>query len=161
MISSSAADGGRPNLLSDALVLDAWRAYFETGQQVVNRMESELKEDTGLNLGDYNLLLLLVEAPARTLRMSELADGLVFSAPRLNYRVGVLEERGWVVKAPCAEDRRAHNVTLTDEGWQEFRRAGALHRRHIEKYFDAALEPGDAEHVLRISRALQERLRRG
>ncbi|GAA4284865.1 MarR family winged helix-turn-helix transcriptional regulator [Brevibacterium daeguense] len=162
MTSSSAAEAGeavgRLNLLADSLVLDAWREYFETAQRLTTRLDAELKSGTGLSLSDYNLLLVLVEAPNRTLRMSVLADRLVFSAPRLNYRIGVLEEKGWVVKSASPDDRRAHLVTLTDEGFRRFLGAGRVHRAHIEKFFESALQPGDAEHILRISAAIDSNL---
>lgn len=160
-VGGGAAAGGAgtgPNLLAEAGVLDAWRSYLETSQRLIGYLDTELRAETGLGLSDYNLLLLLVEAPARTLRMSVLAERLVFSAPRLNYRIGVLEKKGWVVKSACPQDGRAHLITLTDAGWEEFRAAGRVHRGHIGAVFEDALAPGDAADLLRITRAIGERL---
>ena len=158
MTSSSAPEATRPNLLAEAGVLNAWRSHFETSQRLVGLLDAELRREVGFGLSDYNLLLLLVEAPARTLRMSVLADRLVFSAPRLTYRIGLLENKGWVVKSACPQDGRAHLITLTDAGWDEFRAAGRIHRAHIAEHFEKALAPGDAEHLLRISRSIAARL---
>lgn len=160
-VGGAAAAGGPaagPNLLAEAEVLEAWRSYLETSQRLIGHLDTELRVETGLGLSDYNLLLLLVEAPARTLRMSVLAERLVFSAPRLNYRIGVLEKKGWVVKSACPQDGRAHLITLTDAGWEEFRAAGRVHRGHIGAVFEDALAPGDAADLLRITRAIGQRL---
>ncbi|MGW9826859.1 winged helix-turn-helix transcriptional regulator [Brevibacterium sp. CS2] len=156
--SAGEVPGAGPNLLAEAGVLDAWRSYLETSQRLIGHLDTELRSATGLGLSDYNLLLLLVEAPARTLRMSVLAERLVFSAPRLNYRIGVLEKKGWVVKSACPQDGRAHLITLTDAGWDEFRAAGRVHRAHIGEVFEDALAPGDAAVLLRITRAIADRL---
>ncbi|GAA2012430.1 MarR family winged helix-turn-helix transcriptional regulator [Brevibacterium samyangense] len=145
---------GHPGLLAETAVLDAWRAYFETGQRLTTRIEEELKKQAGLTLSDFNLLLLLVEAPERRLRMNVLAQRLVFSAPRLTYRVQVLEDRGWVVKRPCPDDGRAHHVELTDDGLRVYLRAGSVQRGLIARFFEQALGPGDAEALHRISTAL-------
>ncbi|WP_349827488.1 MarR family winged helix-turn-helix transcriptional regulator [Brevibacterium litoralis] len=149
---------GQSGLLGETAVLDAWRAYFETGQRLVDRIEDELKAETGMTLSDFNLLLVLVEAPDRRLRMNELARRIVFSAPRLTYRVQVLGKKGWVEKQDCPEDKRAHYVALTPHGMEEYLRAGAVQRRLIGRYFESALGPGDAAEVQRISRAIADRL---
>jgi len=46
-------------------------------------LDEGLRADNGLTLTDYHLLLLLAEAPRHRLRMSELADRMVFSRSRI------------------------------------------------------------------------------
>ncbi|WP_413230798.1 hypothetical protein [Micrococcus luteus] len=41
----------------------AWRAYFEATQMLTEVLERRLKQDCGMSLADYNLLLLLYESP--------------------------------------------------------------------------------------------------
>lgn len=138
------------DLLGEASALDAWRLYFETSQRVAARLGAALKDDAGMDLPEYNLLLVLAEEPGRRLRMSVLADRLVFSVPRLSYRVGVLVERGWVRKEPCPDDGRAHDVTLTEDGFHALVRAGRGHRAQIRQVFDAVLDADDITALARI-----------
>ncbi|WP_166972887.1 MarR family winged helix-turn-helix transcriptional regulator [Brevibacterium atlanticum] len=119
----------------ETLAQNAWRTYFETSQRIRQALEVQLKDDAGLTVSDYNTLLLLWEAPERTLTMSALAKKLVFSPSRLNYRIKVLVDSGLVTKAPCPEDGRAHNVALTEAGARAFLAAGAQHRAYVDEIF--------------------------
>lgn len=62
---------------------DAWQLYFETTAQLTARIEERLKAH-GCSLMDYQVLLLLYNAPERRMRMGELAHRLVFSPSRLS-----------------------------------------------------------------------------
>lgn len=119
--------------------LEAWRAYFETSQLITAQLDASLREHSGLDLGDYNILLVLAEAPQHTLRMSVLARCVVFSVPRLSHRIGVLVGRGWVSKVPCPDDRRASNIVLTDPGREVFAQAARRHREDVRAVFDDVL----------------------
>ena len=130
--------------------MEAWRLYFETSQRVMARLGAALKDDAGMDFADYNLLMVLAEAPQRTLRMTVLAEKIVFSVPRLSYRIGVLVDRGWVLKEACAEDRRVHNIILTDAGTAALVAAGRDHRAQIHEVFDARLSTDDIDDLARI-----------
>ncbi|MCQ9367549.1 MarR family transcriptional regulator [Brevibacterium sp. 91QC2O2] len=147
------------NLLRDP-TMDAWGAWFVTAARLQTELDARLKRDAGISLVDFNMLMALAEAPAHTLRMSELASAIAFSAPRLNYRVAQAVEAGWVLKTACAEDKRAHNVTLRQPGMEVFVRAGRMHREQIRQVFDPVLHPGDAEVLVRVSREVEGRLGR-
>lgn len=134
----------------DALAQNAWRTYFETSQRVRQYLETELKADSGLAVSDYNTLLLLWEAPERTLTMSALAKRLVFSPSRLNYRIKVLEDAGLVTKAVCPDDARAHNIALTDSGAEAFLAAGRRHRQTIDEVFLSQVSDDELEVIGRV-----------
>ncbi len=53
----------------------AWRTYFETSQRLRQVLDDRLKEQAGLSVSDYNALLLLWEAPERTLTMGHWPNG--------------------------------------------------------------------------------------
>lgn len=144
----------------EALAQNAWRTYFETSQRVRQALEAQLKNDAGLTVSDYNTLLLLWEAPERTLTMSALARKLVFSPSRLNYRIKVLEDSGLVTKTPCPEDGRAHNVALTEAGAQAFLAAGSQHKDYVDEIFFEHVSDEELEILqsvfARIGRALPQ-----
>jgi DNA-binding MarR family transcriptional regulator len=112
-----------------------WRAYFESSARLQTTLDRELRAATGLNLIDYNVLLVLEEAPGRRLRMGELADALVFSPSRLTYQVTSMEQRGLVRREPCPEDRRGMTAVLTHAGHAAFENAWRHHRRGVEEHF--------------------------
>jgi DNA-binding MarR family transcriptional regulator len=94
----------------------AWRGYLAVLRHVTTSIDRQLHEEAGLPHGYYQILAMLSEAEGRTLRMSQLAEVTMTSQSRISHAVKALEERGWVRRAPCAEDRRGQIATLTDEG---------------------------------------------
>ncbi|TFI41554.1 MarR family transcriptional regulator, partial [Micrococcus endophyticus] len=84
-------------------------------------LERGLKKNSGMSLADYNLLLLLYEAPEGRLRMGELASGMVFSPSRITYQVKTLVARGLIERRAAECDRRGFEAVLTDEGRTAFR----------------------------------------
>lgn len=135
---------------SEVKAQQAWRLYFETTQRISRALESELKVQAGLVMSDYNTLLVLWEAPEHTVTMSVLARKLVFSPSRLNYRIKVLEDAGLVSKKGCADDKRAHNVTLTAKGAEVFLAAGRLHKKHIDEVFLSHVSDEEIEVLGRV-----------
>jgi len=113
----------------------AFRVYFETTARLLDRLEKRLKQQLGLTLSEYNMLLLLSEAPEGQMRMGQLADAIVFSPSRLTYQVKVLSERGLVKRVKCPDDGRAWQAELTSEGRTMFRRASIIHARGVKKLF--------------------------
>jgi DNA-binding MarR family transcriptional regulator len=128
----------------------AWRAYFEATALLQDRLDRTLKDEAGLHLADYNLLLLLSEAPEGRLRMGELARLMVFSPSRVTYQVKTLEQRGLVERCAAATDRRGAEAVITDAGRHAFRKAAALHSRQVKDLFLDRLEAGEDETVLRV-----------
>lgn len=113
----------------------AFRVYFETTARLLDRLEKRLKQQVGLTLSEYNMLLLLSEAPQGQMRMGQLADAIVFSPSRLTYQVKVLTDRGLVNKVKCPDDGRAWQVGLTAEGRTMFRRASVIHAKGVKQIF--------------------------
>ena len=144
----------------DALAQRAWRLYFETSQRIRQNLEADLKDQAGLSVSDYNTLLLLWEAPERTLTMSVLAKKLVFSPSRLNYRIKVLEDAGLVTKTECPEDRRAHNVALTQTGATMFLNIGQRHRETIDAVFLSHVDDEELEVIERVFARIDQELPR-
>lgn len=113
----------------------AFRMYFETTARLLDRLEKRLKHHMGLTLSEYNMLLLLAEAPDGLMRMGQLAEAIVFSPSRLTYQVKVLTDRGLVNRLKCPDDGRAWQVELTAEGRTLFRRASVFHAKSVKQLF--------------------------
>ena len=137
-------------MTDQTLLLDAWRQYFETSAALTNTLDQHLEQHSGLSLGDYNILLALMESPPQRLRMGELAQRIIFSASRLSYRIRGHESRGWVSLVPDEADGRSRWVQLTPEGKRVFLRAAKAHQVFVHEHFTAKLDEEDAETLLRV-----------
>jgi DNA-binding MarR family transcriptional regulator len=105
----------------------AWRDFLDVTRLLMERLNRQLVEDSGMSLAEYEVLVQVSEAPDRRLRMSELADLVVNSRSRLTHTVRRLEERGWVAREDCAEDRRGILCVLLDEGYAVLQAAAPGH----------------------------------
>ncbi|VTR78161.1 MULTISPECIES: MarR family winged helix-turn-helix transcriptional regulator [Cellulomonas] len=119
----------------------AWRAYRDGTARLLDVLAHELEQDSGLSLGEYEVLVRLSEAPGRTLRMSELAGELAHSRSRLTHTVRRMEAAGLVERAPCLEDARGVNCTMTEAGWQRLVAAAPSHVESVRRHLVDVLSP--------------------
>src|ERR1700754_2847826 len=96
--------------------LATWRAFLNAHAHVTRRIGRDLA-DAGLpDLGWYDLLWPPSRAPARPLRVNELAREVVLSPTAMSRFVDRAEAAGVVRREPDPADRRALQVALTDDG---------------------------------------------
>lgn len=136
----------------------AWRTYWVTTARLMTRLESTLKTELDLHLGDYNLMLLLTESESGCMRMGELAEAMVFSPSRLTYQVKILESRGLVRRERSNSDARSWVASLTKEGRRTFRKAAVLHVHDIETYFTGTISDDEALTIDNVFTRIQDQL---
>src|SRR4051794_5812496 len=96
--------------------LGAYFALIEVVGLLRHRVEQQLREAGNLSYVQFQLLARLGDSPTGSHRMTDLADGVVYSRSGLTYQAGLLEKAGLVTRAPSAEDERSITVTITDAG---------------------------------------------
>ncbi len=137
----------------------AWRAWRDGTARLLDVLAHELEQDSGLSLGEYEVLVRLSEAPGRTLRMSELAGELAHSRSRLTHTVRRMESAGLVERAPCLEDARGVNCTMTEHGWRRLVDAAPAHVESVRAHLVDVLTPTQlqalGEAMIAVGAALQ------
>lgn len=116
----------------------AWRMFLTAHATVIRRLDAELEMRESLSLSDFDVLAQLHFAGG-TLRMRDLADGVLLSRSGMTRRVDRLETAGYVSRAACETDRRGSMASLTDAGRQRLLRALPVHLQGIADYFLAPL----------------------
>jgi DNA-binding MarR family transcriptional regulator len=119
----------------------AWRRLVEATTGVLAVLDNELQVAHDLNLGDYQVLHYLSQAPDGALRMSELAGRLHLSPSGITRRIDGLVKCGFVERRPCPSDRRGSNAVLTPLGWKTLRHAAPTHLRGVREHFIDRLTP--------------------
>jgi len=119
----------------DHTQLKTWRAFITAHALVIDLIERELAEAGQLPLSSYDVLLALVEAPNRRLRMHELAQAVVLSRSGLTRLVDRLEQEGLLRRDRSGSDRRATYAVLTLKGFRAFRRAWPIYAQGILTHF--------------------------
>ncbi|WP_181776261.1 MarR family winged helix-turn-helix transcriptional regulator [Amycolatopsis pittospori] len=137
-----------------------WRAFIEGSVRFVDLLDRRLREQHGLSLAEYELLVRLSEADGRSMRMADLAKSAYYSRSRLSHRINGLETRGLVQRESAAEDGRGVSARLTDAGHETLRRAAPDNLRTVREHFVDVIEPDDLRAVGRAMHAVTERLDR-
>ncbi|GAA3725854.1 MarR family winged helix-turn-helix transcriptional regulator [Gordonia hankookensis] len=129
---------------------EAWQVFIETSARLQTVLDDDLKASAGMSLADYQVLLLLHDAPRQRLRMRDLSEHLVFSTSRLSYQIDTLVRRGWLGRERADEDRRGSYAVLTPRGAEVFRNAARDHARCVRTLFIDALSETDGVALLDI-----------
>lgn len=121
-----------------------WRTYLLGSARLNERLDADLRR-FGLDLGEYEILVTLSEAPERRCRMSELADAVHQSRSRLTHTVSRMEKEQLVDRLSCPTDRRGVWAHLTDHGFDLLETAAPSHVAAVRRNFVEAMSPEDYE----------------
>lgn len=100
----------------DSEQLGAYFALMEVSSLLQYAVDEHLRADGDLSYVQFQILARMVDAPEGRLRMTDLADGVVYSRSGLTYQAGLLEERGLITRSPSPDDERSVIVTVTAAG---------------------------------------------
>jgi len=118
-----------------------WRAFLTGSAIVTAALSAQLEAEAGMSLSEYEVLVRLSESENHTLRMSQLADGLVHSRSRLTHTVRRMEERGLVERLACEGDGRGVNCHMTSHGFETLVAAAPGHVAAVRRVLVDALTP--------------------
>jgi DNA-binding MarR family transcriptional regulator len=157
---SEVADGAAHRLTARDPRLDTWRAFLTAHALLTRRLDEDLRAENGLTLGEYSALLQVAEAPDRSLRMNQLADGILLSRSGVTRLIDRLEADGLIARSTCTEDGRGSLAVLTEAGLDRLRAAAGTHLRGIDQYFLSIVPDAELDHFQITFRAIAERVRR-
>ena len=134
----------------------AWRAYLESTRVVLEQIDRGFGKDMDLSHPYYEVLVRLSEAPGRQLRMSELAENSMSSRSRLSHAVSRMEERGWIERRDCEEDRRGQWAELTDIGFGVLAAAAPQHVAAVRRVLLDGLTPEEFLELGRLNAKVRD-----
>jgi DNA-binding MarR family transcriptional regulator len=140
---------------------EAWRGLAAVMFLLPGALDRQLQADSGLTHAYYLILAMLSEAPERTLRMSQLADLTNTSQSRLSHAVSRLEERGWVERRQCPDDKRGQLAALTDAGMEAVAGTAPGHVAEVRRLVFDKLTRAQVHQLADITAALSAGLMDG
>ena len=144
----------------DAAQLAAYFALMDVAGLLRHAVEQQLREDGDLSYVQFQLLArLALDSPTGSERMTDLADGVVYSRSGLTYQAGLLEKVGLVVRAPSAEDERSVTVTVTDAGRDVIARVIPGHVEVLRQQLFAPLSLADTTALSDLLSPVREHMR--
>ncbi len=119
---------------------EAWRAYLATSKLLFRQLDRDL-QPFGLSGNDYEILVVLSEAPEHRLRMTDLADATAQSRSRLSHQITRMEAAGLVRRDSCPGDKRGLFAVLTDTGMATIERVAPYHVESVRRHFIDLMSP--------------------
>ena len=120
-------------------------------EPVAGGSDGRYLQSHGLQLTEYEILVVLSEHPERRLRMSTIAELVVQSRSRLSHTAGRLEKRGWVCREACVGDRRGVELVLTGAGLAAVVEMAPTHVRSVRANL---VDPLSREEFLTLGRTM-------
>jgi len=119
--------------------IGAWRSLLRANATLMRQLETDLEQQTGLALADYDVLAQLAIADGE-LRMTDLANRALISRSGMTRRVARLVDEGMVRRSEANADGRGVMVALTDAGIARLSETAPAHARGIAEYFVSRLD---------------------
>jgi DNA-binding MarR family transcriptional regulator len=105
----------------------AWRGLLRMTSQLNARGNRQLQDEFGISLADYEVLVVLSEAPEGRLRVFEVADALAWEQSRVSHQLARMQRRGLITRQDCASDARGAFAVLAAAGRAAIERAAPAH----------------------------------
>jgi len=120
---------------------ESWRAHLTASKLLSRQLDRDL-HPFGLSINDYEILVVLSEAPEHRLRMTDLADATAQSRSRLSHQITRMEGSGLVRRDSCPGDKRGLYAVLTDTGRTTIERVAPYHVESVRRHFIGLLTGG-------------------
>lgn len=130
--------------------LDAYFALTEVSSLLRPAVEQQLRDAGALSYVQFQLLARLGDTADGRSRMTDLADGLVYSRSGLTYQAQSLEERGLITRSPSPDDERSTIVAITAAGRGILQKVFPGHIEAVRELLFAPLSGDDARDLARI-----------
>lgn len=106
---------------------EAWHRLLQVSSRILRELDEALDAADRISISEFDVLITLDNAPARQLRMTDLARATMLSSGGMTRLASRLEHRGFLRRIPDPEDARAFHATLTREGERKLARARTTH----------------------------------
>jgi DNA-binding MarR family transcriptional regulator len=139
----------------------AWRRLVQMTAQLNARMNRQLQDDFGISLADYEVLVVLTEAPEGRLRVFELASALAWEQSRVSHQLARMKRRGLIGRQECPSDARGAFVVLTETGRAAIERAAPAHVETVRQLVFDGLSHDQLAALTAVTERVLDRLRGG
>lgn len=144
----------------DAQSLQVWTNFLEAHTRLMRLLEQDLKSEHGITLAEYDVLHRLEQAGDTPLRMTALADALLYTTGGLTRLIDRMQNRGLIERSASPEDRRVTYVVLSPGGLATLRKVAGTHLRGLQRHFGQHLETQEIQAVSAFMERLAQSGRR-
>jgi DNA-binding MarR family transcriptional regulator len=136
----------------------AWRGLLQMTSQLNARMNRQLLQEYGVSLADYEVLVVLSEAPDGRCRVFEIADTLAWEQSRVSHQLARMQRRGLIARQDCASDARGAFAVITAAGRAVIERAAPAHVETVRRLVFDELTPDQLATLTELTAGVLDRL---
>jgi DNA-binding MarR family transcriptional regulator len=136
----------------------AWRALVLGTTLLFDRLDDDLRQQHGLSLVEYEILVRLSESEGGELRMAKLADSLAHSRSRVTHTVKRMENNGLVSRCGSTEDGRGVVCRMTERGDLVLRNVAPTHVAGVRDYLVDIVDDDDFAALGKVMDSVADRL---
>ena len=136
----------------------AWRGLQGMHADLVQYIDRQLRVRSGLSRADYEVLVLLSEAPPGRLRAFEIGEMLRWEKSRLSQHLTRMEGRGLVSRERCAADQRGTFVVLTARGREAIENAAGPHVADVRALLLDHVTPAQLDQICALAELVRGRV---
>ena len=148
-----------PNWLSEEEE-KAWRGFVALRIGLVGHLARQLSQDSGITEAEFEVLVVVSEAPGQRIRSRDLGKALNWERSRLSHQITRMEERGMVAREQCENDARGVDVVLTKAGLKAIQGAAPAHLEGVRHCFIDLLTPAQMKTLSSIAEVVTEHLKK-
>jgi DNA-binding MarR family transcriptional regulator len=136
----------------------AWRGFVALRIGLVGHLARQLVQECGITEAEFEVLVVVSEAPGQRVRSRELGKALNWERSRLSHQIARMEERGMVAREQCENDARGFDVLLTKAGLKAIQAAAPKHLEAVRHCFIDLLTPVQMKALANIADIVGEHL---
>src|SRR5215831_3083808 len=130
--------------------IEVWARFIRVEQQLLEKVEADLKAAGLPPLVWYDVLLELVRVPGGRLRHRDLHGRMLLAKYNLSRLIDRMSDHGLVARAPVEDDARGAFIGITEAGRRLQKRIWPVYRRAIAKHFATCLDANDLAQLVNI-----------
>ncbi len=123
---------------------DLWDRWMRAQRLLAQEIDRRLQSEFGISKPEFSVLMTLLRAPGREMRVADVAESLGWDKSRVSHQLTRMERRGLVVSSESGASGRRTGIGLTARGLQVVESAIRGHARNVRQCFFDLLSPEQA-----------------
>jgi DNA-binding MarR family transcriptional regulator len=135
-----------------------WDTWMRAQRLLTRELERGLQRDCDISKAEFSVLVTLLRAPGREMRVGELSESLDWEKSRVSHLLTRMENRGFVARTEDGASGRRTGIGLTATGRRTAQDAVLRHADNIRRYVLDPLTPDHAAAIRSWSEQLIDRV---
>ncbi|MEU3341360.1 MarR family winged helix-turn-helix transcriptional regulator [Streptomyces sp. NPDC002144] len=143
---------------------DLWDRWMHAQRLLLQEIDRRLQAEFGISKAEFSVLVSLLRAPGREVRVVDMAESLGWEKSRVSHQLTRMESRGFVVRTESGASGRRTGIGLTPDGRRLAESAVVAHAGNVRRYFIDQLAPEQAaaisawsDHMIELLERLEQR----